>query len=637
MKGETPSPVTIAFPLSIGQLRLRMIHLKEGIMKSLTVLLESLLDDFRRLEPGTLGLDRDIRTIKRRFKEEGYGFFTVALPNLGKALEQGLSTGRFTCPKGFAKIPRGAIPRLFGGMFCEVFEPETGLLLQDALNTGALKNLRQVLILCKKMTLDEASDVLLDAKAKKSFYSTDEVASRVEIPDRILYLLERVSRCVLPNLDSEDLGMANYKHGPGAVVEGLSSNQKWSGLFKGVLNDSFDLGRFGYDLFAIDLKDVSERVVKALSRLDQTTFEDTATRSIARLISVPKNSTARRTITIEPLLKQFCQQGLNTVLRSNIERCKVLSNCLALTDQSKNQQLAMEGSLLDNWATIDLKSASDLMSQKLVKAVFDSKETFYSLMMECRSSHVQTKEMTFELAKFAGMGNALTFPVQSVVFAVIGICAILDVEGRSPSYGAIKAASRRIRVYGDDIIIRSKYATQVVFWLEQCGLKVNTDKSFLGGYFKESCGVDAFRGVDVTPLYLRHRPDNASLEPSSLQSLVEFSNHMWLNCYYKTAECVRAEVEERLKTSLPLVTRTSHGLGWHTRPNYSEPQKWNRFLHRPETSTYVLEPLKRRDRLDGYAALLKFFHVPLLGRAKDHLEKSAIRFKLRIRRKWVPA
>jgi hypothetical protein len=492
-------------------------------------------------------------------------------------------------------------------------------------------------MMCKKMTLDEKSDFLLDLKAKKSFYSTDEVASRVEIPDRQQHMLELVSRMVLPNLDSEDLGIANYKHGPGAVVEGLSSNQKWSGLFKGVLNDSFDLGRFGYDLFAIDLKDVSERVVKTLSRLDQSTFEDVAIRSCARLISVPKNSTSRRTITIEPLLKQFCQQGLNTVLRSNIDRCKVLSNCLALTDQTKNQQLALEGSLLDNWATIDLKSASDLMSQKLVKIIFGSKEAFYSLMMECRSSHVQTKEQTFELAKFAGMGNALTFPVQSIVFAVIGICAILDVEGRKPSWGSVRAASKKLRVYGDDIIIRSKYSHQVVFWLEQCGLKVNTDKSFLGGYFKESCGVDAFKGVDVTPLYLRHRPDNASTEPSSLESLVEFSNHMWLNCYYKAATCVRDEVEERLKTSLPLVSQTCAGLGWHTRPNYTEPQKWNRFLHRHETSTYVLEPLKRRDRLDGYAALLKFFHVPLLGRARDHLEKSAIRFKLRIRRKWVPA
>lgn len=605
-------------------------------MKSLIVLLESLLDDFQRLEPGVQGLDRDIHTIKRRFKQEGYGFFTVALPTLGKALEQGLSTGRLTCPRGFKTIPKGTIPRIFSGMFSEVFDPSTGL-LHATPNTGVIKNLRQVLMLCKKMALDEESDVLLDAKAKRSFYQTDEIARQVEIPDRIAHMIGLVSRLVLPNLDSQDFGMANYKHGPGAVYEGLSSNQKWSKLFDGIREDAFDTGLFGYEMFAIDLKDVSKRVATTLSRLDQSTLGDVASRSSARLISVPKNSTARRTITIEPLLKQFCQQGLNTVLRDNISKCAVLSNCLALTDQSKNQQLALEGSLYGNWATIDLKSASDLMSQKLVKLVFGSKEAFYSLMMESRSSHVDTKEKTYELAKFAGMGNALTFPVQSVVFAILGICSILDYAGRKPTWGSVRRASRRLRVYGDDIIIDTKYAHQVVSWLEQCGLKVNTDKSFLGGYFKESCGVDAFKGVDVTPLYLRHRPDNASTEPSALKSLVEFSNHMWLNCYYKTATVVRDEVEERLKTSLPLVSQTSAGLGWHSRLDGVEPQKWNRFLHRFETSTYVLEPLKRRDRLDGYAALLKFFHVPLLGRAKDHLEKSAIRFKLRIRRKWVPA
>lgn len=605
-------------------------------MKSPIVLLESLLNDFGRLEPGVQGLERDLLTLQRRYKQEGFGLFTVALPTLGKSFDKGLSEGRFTCPRGFKTIPRGTIPRIFSGMFSEVFEPVTGLLKRDP-NLGVIKNLRQVLYLFKKVTLDEESDVLLDSKAKKSFYLTDEVARSVEIPERITHMLGLVSNMVIPNLDSEDFGMSSYKHGPGAVIEGLSANQKWSALFKGIENDLFDLGKFGYDLCAIDLKDVSERVVQTLSRLDQSTFEDVASRSIARLISVPKNSTSRRTITIEPVLKQFCQQGLNTVLRDNISRCAVLSNCLALTDQGKNQKLALEGSLFDNWATIDLKSASDLLSQRLVETVFGSKEVFFDLMMESRSSHVSDEINTFELAKFAGMGNALTFPVQSVCFAVIGIAAILDYAGQKPTWGRVKRASRRLRVYGDDIIVDTKYAHQVVTWLELCGLKVNTDKSFLSGKFKESCGVDAYAGVDVTPLYLKHRPDSASTEPSALKGLVEFSNHMWLNCYYKAALTIQDEVEERMNTSLPLVSRSSHALGWHSRLDAMEPQKWNRRLHRLETRAPVLESLKRRDRLDGYAALLKFFHVPLLGRAKDHLEKSAMRFKLRIRQRWVPA
>lgn len=605
-------------------------------MKSPIVLLESLWNDFQRLEPGVQGLKRDLSTLKRRFKQEGYGLFTVALPTLGKAFDRALSEGRFTCPMGFKTAHKKAIPRLFSGMLSEVFEPETGL-LKESPNLGVIKNLRQVFNLFKKMTLDEETSVLLDSKSKESFYQTDEVASRVIMPDRITHQLELVSRMIMPNLDSEEFGNSDYKHGPGAVFEGLSSNQKWSELFKGIENDAFDLGKFGYELFALDLKDVSKRQIDTLSRLGPTTLGDLVSRNCARLISVPKNSTSRRTITIEPLLKQFCQQGLNTVLRRYISSCAVLRNCLALTDQSLNQKLALEGSLLDNWATIDLKSASDLMSLKLVKTVFGSKEVFLDLMMESRSGYVQSEKKYFELAKFAGMGNALTFPVQSVCFAVICIAAILDYEGRKPTWGGVKRVSRHIRVYGDDIIVRSKYAHQVVDWLEQCGLKVNIDKSFLSGRFKESCGVDAYAGVDVTPLYCRHRPDGASTEPSALQGLVEFSNHLWLNCYYEAAETIRREVEQRLNTALPLVSRNSPGLGWHTRLDGANPQKWNRFLHRMETSTYVLESLKRRDRLDGYSALLKFFHVPLLGRARDHLEKSAIRFKLRIRRKWVPA
>ncbi|DAD50450.1 RNA-directed RNA polymerase [ssRNA phage Gephyllon.1_24] len=604
-------------------------------MKSPIVLLLSLLDDFSRLEPGVQGLKRDLQTLKRRYKHEGYGLFAVTLPSIGKALDQGLASGRFTCPYGFAKAKGSAIPRLFSGMLSEVFVPVTGC-LKETPNQGVITNLRQICYLFKKVTLTDESDVYLDLKAKRSFLATDEIAASLVLEDRVAHMLRLVSKYVLPDLDSQESELATYKHGPGAVVEGLSSNQKWSELFNAIENDSFDILSYGLnDFFAIAREsEVLEEKVLDLSK--GSTLEDMASRSCARLISVPKNSTSRRTITVEPLVKQYCQQGLNILLRDSIARCKILSNSLALTDQTVNQKLALEGSLLDNWATIDLSSASDRLSLTVVEAIFGAKETFHGLMMDSRSTHVQCDLFTAELSKFAGMGNALTFPVQSVCFTVIGIAAILDKAGRKPTYRNVLGASRHIRCYGDDIIVTSEYAHQVVIWLERCGLKVNNDKSFLTGKFKESCGVDAYNGVEVTPLYLRHRPDQPSTEPSALQSLVEFSNHMWLKCYYKAADCIRREVEDRLGETLPLVSSRTAVLGWHTRLDAMEPHKWNRRLHRLETRAYALKPLKRRDRLDGFAALLKFFHVPLLGRGRGHLEKTAIRYKTLIRRTWVP-
>jgi hypothetical protein len=605
-------------------------------MKSPIVLLDSLLIDFKRLNPAVKGLDRDIITIEKRYENEGYGFLAVALPALDEALVIGLSTGRFTCPPGFKTVKRGAIPRFLSGMLCEVFEPFSGQLKEDP-DFGVLKCLREVLRLFKKTQLSSDQELYLDKKAKNEFFRCDDLARSVILPDDLDHHIGLVSKLVLNDLSSKDVSQANYKHGPGAVEEGYSSNQKWLELTNSVKNSEFDLERFGYDAYGTILSDLSERSIVSLSG-EQVSFLAGAYRRTARLITVAKNSSSRRTITVEPMLNQFIQQGLNTTLRDSISRCRILRNSLALTDQSKNQQLALEGSRYDNWATIDLKSASDLLSVKLVESVFRHHGQFLDHMMDCRSTSVScSQEKTTALGKFAGMGNALTFPVQSVCFAVTCIAAILHSQGYKPDYWKTRRASRLVRVYGDDIIVDKRYAQQCVAWLTNAGLTVNVKKSFLSGNFKESCGVEAFMGVDITPIYVRHRPDDSSVEPSVIAGLIATSNLAWLRGLYSFSTCLRHEVEGRLGKVLPLVGKESGSLGWHSRIDAMTAHKWCRNTHQLLTRGFAQVPLKRRDQLDGYAALLKFFHVPLLGRAKDHLSKSQMRFKSRIIQRWVPA
>jgi len=617
-------------------------------MKSPIVLLSCLLKDFGRLLPDVKGLERDLVTLESRFENEGYGFLTRALPALGDALTLGISVGKFACPEGFKTIQGGTIPRFLSGMFCEVFEPFTGELKEDV-TCDVIQCLREMLYLVKKTTMPSRDEETLHKKAVASFFETDDVARQVVIPDRHQHLISRVSRIVLNSLSSDDLNLAQFKHGPGAVFEGLSSNQKWSELTKSVKNADFDLDEYGYADFEVSLTDLSERVViddvahlNSLAPIwdsirNPGSDQIQASRRTARLITVPKNSTSRRTITVEPMLNQFLQQGLNILLRSAIDQCKILSNCLALTDQSKNQQLALEGSRYDTWATIDLKSASDLLSVKLVEVVFGHHGRFFDHMMDCRSTRVVApKLMEADLSKFAGMGNALTFPVQSICFAVVCIAAILDQKGISPTYWNVRRASRLIRVYGDDIIVDTRYARQCVSWLEDVGLKINIGKSFLEGNFKESCGVDAWRGEEVTPIYLRSRPDSTSSEPNVIGGLVATSNQAWMRGLYEFSTCLANEVEERLGIALPLVGQKSGSLGWHSRLDAANPTRWNRDLQAFETRGLTLIPKKRRDALDGYAALLKFYHVPLLGRGRGHLEKSPIRYQLRFAMTWVP-
>jgi hypothetical protein len=672
-------------PMLIGEKVTRlgiMYPLAEEMMKSPIALLESLLHDCKRLNPDVEGLDRDLQTIKKRFENEGYGFLTVALPALDEALLLGLSSGRFTCPIGFKLAKGQAIPRLFSGMLCEVFEPSTGVLKEDA-DLSVLKCMRNILRLFKKTQLSPENEELLHIKAVDEFFRCDETASQVVIPDRHAHHLGRVCRLLLNTLLSKDVQNAIYRHGPGSVEEGYKANQKWSALSDSLrrgdsdtLDYGFDIQTFRHDTYQYDevsllrhigtdrsgdrkelsdRRDCAERGFRRENHKGVPLFYE-ASRSSARLITVLKNSTSRRTITIEPMEHQFVQQGLNMLLREAISECNILRNSLALTDQGANQKLALEGSLYDNWATIDLKSASDLLSVKLVETVFGHHGLFLDHMMDCRSPSVYSdRHVARNLGKFAGMGNALTFPVQSVCFAAISIAAILDCEGLSPTYWNCRRASRHVRVYGDDIIIARKYAHQCVDWLHNVGLKVNVKKSFLGGNFKESCGVEAFRGVDITPLYIRHRPDESSTDPNIIAGLVSLSNSMWREGLYKASTCLRDEVEARLGIELPLVSRESGLLGWHSRVDSSHAHKWCTKTHQLLVRAPALASVMRRDVIDGYAALLKFFCKakssiegkpslaarldflwPLAGSEKDHLRSTPIRFKSRIKSNWVP-
>jgi hypothetical protein len=677
-------------------------------MKSPIALLRSLLNDYKRLNPGVKGLERDLVTLEKRFENEGFGFLTKALPALDEALLLGLSSGKFTCPVGFKPLKRGTIPRLASGMFSEVFDPFTGT-LRETPDLGVLKCLHGMLRLFKKTLLTAEDEDILHQKAVNEFYQCDERASRVIIPDRHDHLIGRVCKILLNNLNSKEVENATYKHGPGAVFEGYKANEKFSALWKAVRSDSDLLRECGiYGTFTTSVADVSvprtpsnfqrnipdheqsgttpggrclrptatylltkgEQAVlddscyagKDPGPKEEDSFEsDRASGSSARLISVAKNSTSRRTITVEPLLRQYVQQGLNTLLRDSISECRVLRNCIALTDQSKNQVLALEGSLLDNWATIDLKSASDLLSVSLVRSVFRHNARFLERMMECRSSQVEcSNQAPLALGKFAGMGNALTFPVQSICFAVVCIAAILDQAGRTPTYWNVRRASRCIRVYGDDIIIKREYAHQCVDWLHAVGLAVNGKKSFLEGNFKESCGVDAFGGVDITPLYVKHYPDLAAASPNVIAHFVELSNHMWMDCLYAASTWLKEQVEMAIRSPLPLVSRSSGSFGWVSRQDAMTPHKWCKRTHKFLTRTYALSSLKRKDRIDGYPALLKCLSQPgpnvleenakrklarksernlfpePLARETDHLERTVIRYKSRMCRRWVP-
>ena len=74
--------------------------------------------------------------------------------------------------------------------------------------------------------------------------------------------------------------------------------------------------------------------------------------------TVPKNAKTDRIIAIEPDWNSFFQLGLGAAIRSRLQRVGLLLD----TAQAENRRLALIGSETGEYATIDLKAASDTVS-----------------------------------------------------------------------------------------------------------------------------------------------------------------------------------------------------------------------------------------------------------------------------------
>jgi len=211
----------------------------------------------------------------------------------------------------------------------------------------------------------------------------------------------------------------------------------------------------------------------------------------ARLDFVPKSTVEKRTIEIGPSLATLFQQAYDGFIRT---RLKDEWN-LDLRAQAPNQSLAYLGSVLgdspNSPCTIDLSSASDRISYGLVAMLLPP--SWVRTLSTYRAKKVQYGGDFITLEKFASMGNALTFSLQTLIFSAV-VRSVLRERGWEGS---------KWRVYGDDIIVPRRVYGHVVARLQLFGFKINESKSFSQGHFRESCGVDYFRGTNVRPMYVK--------------------------------------------------------------------------------------------------------------------------------------
>jgi len=589
-------------------------------MKSPVKLLKALLTDVRNAGYDAKQLERDFHTLERRFEYEGLSFLCLTLPSLGDALLSGLASGSFVCPTSFRKIRRGAaLPALFQGLLTKIFDSDTGTIL-DRPDIDCVEFLHTICRTFKKLEVESSRADLLE-RAAISKYLDNEESIPEDICPRRLDIIKNVSQIVLSNFMFDET-MLTGRHGPGAVREGLKPNEKWFWTW---------CGSYTHPLLSRLYHNESISLWERPPNLALTSPS-------AKVVAVPKNYTSVRLITIEPYANQFVQGGLRMELLSLI-KSSPLAKCIALDRQDLSQKEALEGSLTGSKSTLDLSSASDLLSLNLVKEIFSTQPVLWGWIEKCRTPYAEFGKLRILHKKFAGMGNATTFPIQSIVFSILCIAALIDEEDRKPSYKNVCSAASRIRVYGDDIIVPTSSVASVIEWLQGVGLKVNTSKSFFNGSFREACGCDAFMGVDITPTYVRKWPrSDSTLAANELASLIATSNIYYSKGYWETARFIRNMLEE-IFGSIPHVSQRSESLGWYSYCDRRTIQKWNPRLHRFEFRGVVIRTKKSHDILDGYPALLKFFHKEenvdyFINDRHLSLEKTARRYSVSISRRW---
>jgi len=464
-----------------------------GNLKSLLLLWENLASN-QRYRPYVEEFDK--RTFRRRAESEGLTFLTAVLPRIGKCLDKYHSTQEWIPPEGFELRKDVALDKNSGFGFPETSRVPVflGNAVEAALkgDSLAVDCVRQLTLIFYKLEVDcgeEVEEQFLD-RFEKTDLDLLSLFDGVDIDrDAIVGEMGRVIKRVLCNSDPLDIVPT---HGSGATA---CRTPNWKKHHR-QLNYFEKLDRvYPYsDYFFYNYT----HLVDEYERLENSLLESVPR---ARVCLVPKDSRGPRVISCEPAELMYVQQGIMRKLYETLEAHHLTSGRVNFTDQTVNQELARLSSKGEfELATIDLSDASDRVSLELVRRVFPS--NWFECLEATRSEETLLPNgKVIKLNKFAPMGSSCCFPVEALVFWACAVATLRIARGlkRYPD----------VYVYGDDIITDSGSAELVMMGLEKVGLKVNRDKSYVKGPFRESCGGDFHLGVNVTPVRVRRFLDKS--------------------------------------------------------------------------------------------------------------------------------
>lgn len=517
----------------------------------------AMLADLRDLQPGYGYVDyiRDCKTVTRRIAAEGIQFATICLPVFLDGLLGYLETGKSDFP-GFRKPKATPYPHFLRGLVAPIYAGSTSSL--------AVKNIKLVYQFCAAFEkLQGTANEKVLGKQLADFVQTDIDLSNVDFSHESARDIARDARNIIGEVtkglnpfDPEQAQDFRPRPGPGACNTPLKHAHRfrpwvWYSELMSVFNpDEWFKPPFAPPLFVknrfMERKwwEDCPRSTRIGRRSQKAVNYFTADQQLtSRFKFVPKTFTKMRGICIEENEVQWHQQGIRRAMYKRIEHHPLTRGYVNFTSQQVNRELALKGSINGEWATIDMSSASDRISRKLVSYLFGENKELLLAIEACSTETVKIPKVKgfkfiefMPVKKIAPMGSAICFPIMALVhFALIK--AILN---RS---SIARSNTRDVYVYGDDIIVRRSCTQAIYDYLPLFGMKINTDKSFSRGYFRESCGLHAYKGVEVTPVRFKTVLTPTS-SPQDLATALRLEESFYYKGYHKVAGMLRQSVLE---------------------------------------------------------------------------------------------
>jgi hypothetical protein len=165
----------------------------------------------------------------------------------------------------------------------------------------------------------------------------------------------------------------------------------------------------------------------------------------------------------------------------------------------------LDGSL----ATLDASHASDLISKTLYRSIFP--EWYVRVCDELFSTYHICKGKKRMMQMMSTAGHSLTFGNETIVYYAIARVATNLVERLTGDKLGVVSA------YGDDVVLPTGAAETAIDLYHILGLRINVDKSFFEGNYRESCGEEYLYGVNLTTIYYPRFPVVGKLTSKSIE------------------------------------------------------------------------------------------------------------------------